>query len=108
MADAWCSGFDNDARGERTFSSTLVQSLALGLPAITGRTGERATMLRDGVEARLLPLRDARAIADAVLELARSPERARTMGARARAFAEAHFSIDRLDRALAALLEGVR
>jgi len=66
MADAWCSGFDSDARGERTFSSTLVQSLALGLPVITGRTGERATTLRDGVEARLLPLRDARAIADAV------------------------------------------
>lgn len=107
-ADAWCSGFDSDTRGERAFSSTLIQSLALGLPVVTGRTGERARVLRDGVEARLVPLRDPRVIADAVLELARDPGAARAMGARARAFAEAHFSIDRLDLALAALLEGVR
>jgi glycosyltransferase involved in cell wall biosynthesis len=104
MADVWCSGFDRDARGERAFSSTLIQGLALGLPVITGRTGERAAALRDGVEARLVPLRDARAIADAVLELARRPETARAMGAGARAFAEAHFSLDRLDTALATLL----
>ena len=105
MADAWCSGFDSDVRGERAFSSTLIQSLALGLPVITGRTGERAAVLRDGVEARLVPLRDPRAIADAVLGLARHPETARAMGAGARAFAEAHFSLDRLDAALAALLD---
>ena len=108
MADAWCSGFDSDARGERTFSSTLVQSLALGLPVITGRTGERAVVLREGVEARLTPLRDPRAIADAILELARDAGAARAMGARARAFAEAHFGIDRLDRALEVLLARAR
>lgn len=108
MADAWCSGFDSDARGERAFSSTLVQSLALGLPVITGRTGERAMALRDGVEARLVPVRDARAIADAVLALARDPGAARAMGARGRAFAEARFGIGRLDRALDALLDRVR
>ena len=108
MADAWCSGFASDVRGERAFSSTLIQSLALGLPVITGRTGERAAVLRDGVEARLVPLRDPRSIADAVLELARNPERARAMGANGRAFAEAHFSIDRLDRALATLLESIQ
>lgn len=108
MADAWCSGFDSDARGERAFSSTLIQALALGLPVITGRAGERASMLRDGVEARLLPLRDPRAIAEAVLDLVSCPEAAREMGARARAFAEQHFSIDRLDRALAALLDQAR
>jgi glycosyltransferase involved in cell wall biosynthesis len=104
MADAWCSGFDSDARGERAFSSTLIQSLALGLPVVTGSTGERATVLRDGVTARLVPLRDPRAVADAVLELARGPDAARAMGARARAFAEAHFSLGLLDQALAALL----
>lgn len=107
-ADAWCSGFDSDTRGERAFSSTLIQGLALGLPVVTGRTGERARVLRDGVEARLVPLREPRAIADALLALARDPEAARAMGARARAFAEAHFSLDRLDAALAALLDGAR
>ncbi len=104
MADAWCSGFDTDARGERAFSSTLIQALALGLPVITGRAGERAAVLRDGIEARLVALRDPRAIADAVLDLATRPDAARTMGARARAFAQEHFSIERLDRALEALL----
>lgn len=104
-ADAWCSGFDTDIRGERAFSSTLIQSLALGLPVITGRTGERARVLRDEVEVRLVPLRDPRAIADAVLALTRDPAAARAMGARARAFAEAHFSLDRLDAALVSLLD---
>ena len=104
MADVWVSGFDSDARGERTFSSTLIQALALGLPVVTGRAGERAAVLRDGVEARLVPLRDPRAIANAVLELAARPEVRRAMRARARAFAQEHFSIDRLDRALSALL----
>jgi glycosyltransferase involved in cell wall biosynthesis len=108
MADAWCSGFDSDVRGERAFSSTLIQSLALGLPVITGRTGERATVLRDGIEAHLVPLRDPRAIADAVLRLARDPKAARAMGVHARAFAETHFGIDRLDRALAAVLDPIR
>ena len=104
MADAWVSGFDTDARGERAFSSTLIQALALGLPVITGRAGERAAVLGDGIEARLVALRDPRAIADAVLDLATRPDAARTMGARARAFAQEHFSIERLDRALEALL----
>jgi glycosyltransferase involved in cell wall biosynthesis len=104
MADAWCSGFDTDVRGERAFSSTLIQALAMGLPVVTGRAGERAVMLRDGVEARLVPLRDSSAIARAVLDLAARPEVAREMGRRARMLAEAHFSIDRLDRALTVLL----
>ena len=104
MADAWVSGFDSDARGERAFSSTLIQALALGLPVVTGRAGERAVALRDGIEARLVPLRDPRAIADAVLELAAKPDAAAAMGARARAFAEERFSVERLDHALAALL----
>lgn len=104
MADAWVSGFDSDARGERAFSSTLIQALALGLPVVTGCAGERAAALHDGIEARLVPLRDARAIADAVLELAARPESAQAMGVRARAFAQEHFSIERLDRGLSALL----
>jgi hypothetical protein len=39
--------------------------------------------------------------------MASQPEAARAMGARARAFAEKHFSIDRLDRALGRLLERI-
>lgn len=107
MADAWASGFDSDARGERAFSSTLIQALALGLPVVTGRAGERAARLRDGVDARFVPLRDPPAIAEALVRLADDRPGARAMGERARAFAEAHFAIENLDRALAALLDGL-
>lgn len=107
MADVWCSGFDSDPRGERAFSSTLIQALALGLPVVTGRAGERAQMLREGVEARLVPLRDPVAIAEAVLALRADPAARKAMGSRARAFAEAHFSIARLDRGIADLLRRV-
>jgi glycosyltransferase involved in cell wall biosynthesis len=51
-----------------------------------------------------VPLRDPRAIAAAVLELAARPESAQAMGVRARAFGQEHFSIERLDRGLSALL----
>ncbi len=105
MADAWVSGFDSDARGERAFSSTLIQAMALGAPVVTGRTGERAAVLRDGVEARFVPLRDARTLATAVAALADDRAGARAMGARARDFVEANFSIARLDEVLARLLE---
>jgi glycosyltransferase involved in cell wall biosynthesis len=104
MADVWCSGFDTNVRGERTFSSTLIQALALGLPVITGSAGERAAVLRDGVEARLVPLRDAPAVAQAIVALEADRSGAQALGRRGRAFAEAHFSIDRLDRALARAL----
>ncbi len=79
----------------------------MGAPVIAGRAGERAATLRDGVDARVVPLRDPRAIADAVVALADDRRAARAMGERARAFAETHFSIERLDRALAALLDGL-
>ncbi len=104
-ADVWCGGFDTDPRGERAFSSTLIQALALGVPIVTGRTGERAGVLRDAGEARLLPLRDPPAIVEAVLDLKARPEAARAMGTRARAFAEQHFCLERLDQALSALLD---
>lgn len=104
MADLWCSGFDTDPRGERAFSSTLIQALALGLPVITGRAGERATVLRDGVDVRFVPLRDPSAIASAILDLAAHGDTARRIGRQARAFAESHFSIARLDEALRTVL----
>jgi glycosyltransferase involved in cell wall biosynthesis len=104
MADAWCSGFDSDARGERAFSSTLIQALALGLPVVTGASGERAILLEDRVNARFVPLRDPAALASAIRQLAANPALARALGQHARAFAEGHFSLDRLDAALSAIL----
>jgi len=68
---------------------------------------EHLSKLRErisGGEDQIDPL----AIADAILELARDAGAARAMGARARAFAEAHFGIDRLDRALEVLLAHAR
>ncbi len=107
MAGMWCNGFDSDARGERAFSSTLIQALPSGpvrRHRPRRRTGRGAP---DGVDARLVPLRDAFAIVDAVLALRDDPAARHRMGARARAFAEAHFSLSQLDRGLADLLARV-
>jgi len=65
-------------------------------------------LLEDGVTARFVPLRDPGALASAIRELAANPALARALGQHARAFAEGHFSLDRLDAALAAVLRRCR
>lgn len=92
------------------FGLTCLEAMASGTAVVATRTGAFELLLRDGVEGRLVPCADARALAAAFRELLADRGRLEEMGRQARARAEAEFSIEREARALnafyASLLDG--
>ena len=61
-------------------SQVIPQALAVGTPVVATTVGGSPELVRDGETGRLVPPDDARALARAVLEILRDPERARAMG----------------------------
>lgn len=71
----------------------IIESMAAGVPLVTTSVGAEGLPIVDGEQAVIAD--DERAFADACVGLLDSPERARTMGERGRAFARSEFSWDR-------------
>lgn len=72
----------------------LLQAAACGVPIVATRAGGIPDVVRDGVNGILLPPKDTAALARAVIELLRDPERAQALGAAGRDLIEREFSID--------------
>ena len=70
---------------------TVVESMAYGVTPVATATGGSPELIEHGVSGLIIPPRDARAIADAMLTLQRDPERNRDMGQRARERLATHF-----------------
>jgi glycosyltransferase involved in cell wall biosynthesis len=69
----------------------LMEAAAMGKPTIgTNVRGTRET-ISDSVTGRLVPVKDAQALADAIVDMLADPERAAEMGRAARRHAEVHF-----------------
>jgi glycosyltransferase involved in cell wall biosynthesis len=66
----------------------IYEAMACGLPVIT--TANAGSVVRDGVDGFIVPIRDAAAIADRIRQLADDPERRIAMGASARQRALEH------------------
>ncbi|MBS9374375.1 glycosyltransferase [Rhodococcus sp. B50] len=91
------------------FPMALLEAMASGRPAVCTAVGGVPEMLVDGVTGRLVPARDARALADGMLELLDDPELARKMGRAARERVESEFTLRRsVEGAEAALEEAAR
>lgn len=71
---------------------TAIEGAAMGRPVVATAVDGTPEVVRDGVTGRLVPPRDPRALAEAVLELLRQPARARAMGEAGRRWA-----LDRFD-----------
>jgi len=63
---------------------TLLEAMGHGLPAVSTRVGRAPEIIRDGANGRLAPVADSRALAAAILELYRHPERRAAWGEQAR------------------------
>jgi glycosyltransferase involved in cell wall biosynthesis len=83
---------------------TTYEAMACGLPVIT--TPNAGSVVRDGVEGLLVPIRDAEALAEALEQLRQDASLRRAMGAAARARAEA-YTWSTSEDALAAMLGGL-
>ncbi len=73
-----------------------LEAMASGLPVIATDVGGASEQVVGGETGRLVPPRDAQALAGALVELANEPALRRTMGARARALVEERFSVARM------------
>lgn len=65
------------------FGLVVIEAMAQGLPVVATPVGCAASLVRDGVNGRLVPPRDARALASAIRELLEQPGLRARMGAEA-------------------------
>ncbi len=84
----------------------VLESMAAGTPVVASRVGGIPDAVTDGTHGRLVPPRDAKAIAAALRDLAASPERLRAMSRACAERAEREFGLDRLARQFAAIYRG--
>ena len=75
-------------------SQVIPQALAVGTPVVGTAVGGTPELIRDGETGRLVPPADAPALAAAILDLLRDPERARALARRGQALVLARHSID--------------
>lgn len=75
---------------------SLLEAAASGLPIVTTDTVGCREVVRDGENGYLVPVGDARALADALKKLIDNPELRKKMGAAGRARAEAEFASTRV------------
>jgi colanic acid/amylovoran biosynthesis glycosyltransferase len=94
-------GPDGDSEGGAP--TTLLEAQASGLPVLSSRHADIPEIVREGESALLVEEEDVAGLAEALLSLARSPERWPGMGRAGRAHVEAHHDVRKLASALEAL-----
>lgn len=88
--------------------NALVEAMAMGLPVVVTETGAMPQVVEDGVNGFVVPVGDARALAQKITYLMENPEEALEMGKRNRALARERFGLDRQVEEWRAIYEGVR
>jgi glycosyltransferase involved in cell wall biosynthesis len=83
---------------EEGFSNAILEAMAAGKPVVATAVGGTPEAVTDGVTGRLVPARDAGALADAMLELLGSSEEPRRLGEAARRRVYEHFRVDAMVR----------
>lgn len=89
--------------GDEGVPQSLMQAAACGLPAVSTPIGAISEAVRDGKTGLLVPPRDVRALAAALSYLMTHGDLRLHMGRTARAYAEAHFGIERMLDAMEAV-----
>ncbi len=81
-----------------------IEALCLGVPVIGSRIGGLPEIVRDGVDGVLVPPGDVSALAEAILSLARQPDRRRHMARAAQDASRDRFDAAQMARRVAAVL----
>jgi glycosyltransferase involved in cell wall biosynthesis len=84
---------------------SVMEYMAAAKPIVSTRVGGVPELVEDGVHAVLVPPRDPQALAQAVAELLRDPERARQLGEAAHERQRQEFSLDAMVRRIEELYE---
>jgi glycosyltransferase involved in cell wall biosynthesis len=75
------------------FGRVVIEGMAAGKPVIATAAGGVLDIIRDGIDGRLVPIQDAGAMSQAIVELVLDPDRASTMGQAARRRVEDKFTV---------------
>jgi glycosyltransferase involved in cell wall biosynthesis len=100
-----------DVHGTEGLPRSILESLSLGVPAVATRVQGVVEQIDDGVTGIIVPPSDPRALADALVRVARDPEWRETAGRAGREVARTRFTIDGAAEGLAQALReaaGVR
>lgn len=81
------------SRGEG-ISNTILEAMSSGLPVVATRVGGNSELVEDGMTGRLVPVRNAGALAEQILAYAVDPATARRHGRAGRSRIERDFSLD--------------
>lgn len=90
---------------EEGFSNAILESMAASLPMVVTNVGGNAEAVLDGETGYVVPARDSRALAKAILALVNDPEQASTFGLAGKARVKAHFALETCVDAYAKLYE---
>jgi len=85
----------------------LLEAMATGLPAVCTDVGGIAEVVRTGVEGHVVPAGQALSLGDIVLDLFHDPDTLAQMSTRARERIAAAFSMERMNREVLSVYEGV-
>lgn len=90
-ADVLCAPSVATRKWAEQVGVSALQAMACGVPIVSTRSGSIPEFIPDDVAGILVAEQDAAALADALLFVLSNPTRARALGARARAYACAHY-----------------
>ncbi len=79
-----------------SFGQVLVEAMSVETPVVSSRVGGTPSIITHGETGLLVPPADPGAISDAVIELHREPELARSLGRKARASVLERFNVPRM------------
>ena len=81
-----------------TFPMSFLEAMAMAKPLVSTPAGGIPEMIDEGKNGYLIPMRDAQALADALVRVLSDPVRARAMGKASRAIVEQRFTIENMVR----------
>lgn len=81
-----------------SFSNSLLESMAAGLPVVATNVGGNPEIVQDGETGLLVPPRDPAAMADAIIRVLEAPEMAKRFGGAGRERVMKHFSLETVIR----------
>jgi len=90
------------------FGLVLLEAMAAGKPIVASRVSAIPEIVADGETGLLVPPRDVKALAQALLALLHDPQRATEMGRRGRLRLEQEFTVERMVSQTEAAYEKVR
>jgi glycosyltransferase involved in cell wall biosynthesis len=85
--------------------TVILEAMAMEKPVVCSRTRGQVDVIQDGVTGIYVPVGDPVALRQAMLSLWSEPQRAHSMGARARAYVEQHHTLDQFASNVRAVAE---